>query len=122
MDADTRLMNSSMLVGPCLEQQVLSSLKHLTNLGLIAVLKLFGSRYACFCLFVWFNHWQNLIYNVFCQTGALLLDGNTLNYFGKNIPINLIFAVVAEVVLVGGAEYYRIINGLVTKNSSSAKY
>lgn len=52
MDADTRLMNSSMLVGPCLEQQVLSSLKHLTNLGLIAVLKLFGSRYAAFvCLF-----------------------------------------------------------------------
>ena len=49
------------------------------------------------------------------QTGALLLDGNTLNYFGKNIPINLIFAVVAEVVLVGGAEYYRIINGLVYK-------
>lgn len=49
---------------------------------------------------------------VWFKTGALLLDGNTLNYFGKNIPINLIFAVVAEVVLVGGAEYYRIINGL----------
>lgn len=47
------------------------------------------------------------------QTGALLLDGNTLNYFGKNIPINLVLAVIAEVVLVGGAEYYRIINGLV---------
>lgn len=47
------------------------------------------------------------------QTGALLLDGNTLNYFGKNIPINLAVAIVAEVVLVGGAEYYRIINGLV---------
>ena len=47
------------------------------------------------------------------QTGALLLDGNTLNYFGNNIPINLIVAVAAEVVLVGGAEYYRIINGLV---------
>ncbi|VAH93806.1 unnamed protein product [Triticum turgidum subsp. durum] len=41
-------------------------------------------------------------------TGALLLDGNTLNYFGNSIPINLILAVVAEVVLVGGAEYYRI--------------
>lgn len=59
------------------------------------------------------------------QTGALLLDGNTLSYFGKNIPINLILAVVAEVVLVGGAEYYRITNGLVifclpsqSKNSS----
>lgn len=47
------------------------------------------------------------------QTGALLLDGNTLNYFGKNIPINLVVAVIAEIVLVGGAEYYRIINGLV---------
>ena len=49
---------------------------------------------------------------VWFKTGALLLDGNTLNYFGKNIPINLVLAVVAEVVLVGGAEYYRIINGL----------
>lgn len=47
------------------------------------------------------------------QTGALLLDGGTLNYFGKPIPINLIVAVVAEVVLLGGAEYYRITNGLV---------
>ena len=46
------------------------------------------------------------------QTGALLLDGNTLNYFGNSIPINLVVAVIAEVVLVGGAEYYRIINGL----------
>ncbi|MBA0808516.1 hypothetical protein Gohar_024249 [Gossypium harknessii] len=49
---------------------------------------------------------------VWFKTGALLLDGNTLSYFGKNIPINLVVAVVAEVVLVGGAEYYRIINGL----------
>ncbi|OWM83354.1 hypothetical protein CDL15_Pgr012835 [Punica granatum] len=49
---------------------------------------------------------------VWFKTGALLLDGNTLNYFGKNIPINLVVAVIAEVVLVGGAEYYRIINGL----------
>lgn len=48
------------------------------------------------------------------QTGALLLDGNTLNYFGNSIPINLIVAIAAEVVLVGGAEYYRIINGLVS--------
>ncbi|KAA8521122.1 hypothetical protein F0562_011725 [Nyssa sinensis] len=53
---------------------------------------------------------------VWFKTGALLLDGNTLNYFGKNIPINLIVAVVAEVVLLGGAEYYRIINGLVCEN------
>ncbi|KAG6518811.1 hypothetical protein ZIOFF_022292 [Zingiber officinale] len=49
---------------------------------------------------------------VWFKTGALLLDGNTLNYFGKNIPINLALAVIAEVVLVGGAEYYRITNGL----------
>lgn len=49
---------------------------------------------------------------VWFKTGALLLDGNTLNYFGSSIPINLIVAVVAEVVLVGGAEYYRITNGL----------
>lgn len=47
------------------------------------------------------------------QTGALLLDGNTLNYFGKSIPINLVVAVVAEIVLLGGAEYYRLTNGLV---------
>ncbi|PIA39998.1 hypothetical protein AQUCO_02500014v1 [Aquilegia coerulea] len=50
---------------------------------------------------------------VWFKTGALLLDGNTLNYFGKNIPINLAVAVIAEVVLLGGAEYYRITNGLV---------
>jgi len=49
---------------------------------------------------------------VWFKTGALLLDGGTLNYFGKPIPINLIVAVVAEVVLLGGAEYYRITNGL----------
>ncbi|MDG2769610.1 chlorophyll a/b-binding protein, partial [Vibrio parahaemolyticus] len=49
---------------------------------------------------------------VWFKTGALLLDGGTLNYFGKPIPINLIVAVIAEIVLVGGAEYYRIINGL----------
>ncbi|CAN0891017.1 Chlorophyll a-b binding protein CP26, chloroplastic [Linum grandiflorum] len=49
---------------------------------------------------------------VWFKTGALLLDGNTLNYFGNNIPINLVVAVVAEVVLLGGAEYYRITNGL----------
>ncbi|CDP11537.1 unnamed protein product [Coffea canephora] len=49
---------------------------------------------------------------VWFKTGALLLDGNTLNYFGKNIPINLAFAVIFEVVLVGGAEYYRITNAL----------
>ncbi|MQK21516.1 hypothetical protein EI013_24360, partial [Escherichia coli] len=35
---------------------------------------------------------------VWFKTGALLLDGGTLNYFGKPIPINLIVAVIAEVV------------------------
>ncbi|KAG0529335.1 hypothetical protein BDA96_05G089900 [Sorghum bicolor] len=49
---------------------------------------------------------------VWFKTGALLLDGNTLSYFGNSIPINLVVAVIAEIVLVGGAEYYRIINGL----------
>jgi hypothetical protein len=38
------------------------------------------------------------------------LDGNTLNYFGANIPVNLAAAVIAEVLLVGGAEYYRSTN------------
>ncbi|WCJ29024.1 Chlorophyll a-b binding protein CP26 chloroplastic [Euphorbia peplus] len=49
---------------------------------------------------------------VWFKTGALLLDGGTLNYFGNQLPINLVVAVVAEVVLLGGAEYYRITNGL----------
>ncbi|RAL43019.1 hypothetical protein DM860_009801 [Cuscuta australis] len=49
---------------------------------------------------------------VWFKTGALLLDGNTLSYYGNNIPINLVVAVIAEVVLVGGAEYFRITNGL----------
>lgn len=44
------------------------------------------------------------------QTGALLLEGDTLKYFGANIPVNLAAAVIAEVVLVGGAEYYRSTN------------
>lgn len=47
---------------------------------------------------------------VWFKTGALLLDGGTLKYFGANIPLNLIAAVIAEVVLVGGAEYFRIQN------------
>lgn len=49
---------------------------------------------------------------VWFKTGALLLDGNTLSYFGASIPVNLVAAVVAEVILVGGAEYYRLTNGL----------
>jgi light-harvesting complex II chlorophyll a/b binding protein 5 len=47
---------------------------------------------------------------VWFKTGALLLDGNTLSYFGANIPVNLAAAVIAEVLLVGGAEYYRSTN------------
>nr|CAD1842188.1 unnamed protein product [Ananas comosus var. bracteatus] len=48
---------------------------------------------------VWFKYGVN-----WCTflDWALLLDGNTLNYFGKNIPINLLVAVAAEIVLVGG--------------------
>ncbi|CAM6028030.1 unnamed protein product [Sphagnum balticum] len=47
---------------------------------------------------------------VWFKTGALLLDGNTLSYFGASIPVNLAAAVIAEVILVGGAEYYRSTN------------
>jgi light-harvesting complex II chlorophyll a/b binding protein 5 len=47
---------------------------------------------------------------VWWKTGALLLDGDTLQYFGATIPVNLAAAVIAEVVLVGGAEYYRSTN------------
>ncbi|KAL8133653.1 chlorophyll a-b binding protein CP26, chloroplastic-like [Apium graveolens] len=38
--------------------------------------------------------------------------GLRVYYFGKNIPINLVPAIVFEVVLLGGAEYYKITNGL----------
>jgi light-harvesting complex II chlorophyll a/b binding protein 5 len=41
------------------------------------------------------------------QTGAQLLEGQSLQYFGLTIPVNLAVATIAEVVLVGGAEYYR---------------
>ncbi|MCO5588902.1 hypothetical protein L7F22_042863 [Adiantum nelumboides] len=47
---------------------------------------------------------------VWFKTGALLLDGGSLEYFGATVPINLAVAVIAEVVLVGGAEYYRASN------------
>jgi light-harvesting complex II chlorophyll a/b binding protein 5 len=47
---------------------------------------------------------------VWFKTGALLLDGDTIKYFGANVPINLAVAVIAEVILVGGAEYYRSTN------------
>lgn len=49
---------------------------------------------------------------VWFKTGALLLDGNTLQYFGSRIPINLFVAVIAEAILLGGAEYYRATNAL----------
>ena len=44
--------------------------------------------------------------SLFLQTGALVLHGVMLWYFGASIPINLIAAVIVEVILVGGAEYY----------------
>jgi light-harvesting complex II chlorophyll a/b binding protein 5 len=47
---------------------------------------------------------------VWWKTGALLLDGDTLQYFGATVPVNLAAAVIAEIVLVGGAEYYRSTN------------
>lgn len=47
---------------------------------------------------------------VWWKTGALLLEGDTLKYFGATIPLNLAAAVIAEIVLVGGAEYYRSTN------------
>ncbi|CAM6125088.1 unnamed protein product [Calypogeia fissa] len=47
---------------------------------------------------------------VWFKTGALLLDGNTISYFGATVPVNLAVAIIAEVVLVGGAEYYRSTN------------
>jgi len=47
---------------------------------------------------------------VWWKTGALLLEGDSLQYFGATIPVNLAAAVIAEVVLVGGAEYYRSTN------------
>ncbi|KAH7280454.1 hypothetical protein KP509_37G068400, partial [Ceratopteris richardii] len=47
---------------------------------------------------------------VWFKTGALLLDGGSLDYFGATVPVNLTAAVIAEVVLVGGVEYYRASN------------
>uniref|UniRef100_A9U5B1 Chlorophyll a-b binding protein, chloroplastic n=1 Tax=Physcomitrium patens TaxID=3218 RepID=A9U5B1_PHYPA len=47
---------------------------------------------------------------VWWKTGALLLEGDSIKYFGATVPINLAAAVIAEVILVGGAEYYRSTN------------
>lgn len=44
---------------------------------------------------------------VWFKTGAQLLEGDSLQYFGLTIPVNLAVATIAEIVLVGGAEYYR---------------
>jgi light-harvesting complex II chlorophyll a/b binding protein 5 len=44
---------------------------------------------------------------VWWKTGATLLEGNSLEYFGLTIPVNLAVATIAEIALVGGAEYYR---------------
>eukprot|EP00244_Chara_vulgaris_P007641 TRINITY_DN284_c0_g1_i1.p1 TRINITY_DN284_c0_g1~~TRINITY_DN284_c0_g1_i1.p1 ORF type:complete len:299 (-),score=78.23 TRINITY_DN284_c0_g1_i1:512-1408(-) len=47
---------------------------------------------------------------VWFKTGALLLDGGTLNWFSLPIPINLAVAVVLEVALMGAVEFYRSSN------------
>jgi len=47
---------------------------------------------------------------VWFKTGALLLDGPGIKYFGATIPLNLAAAVILELILVGGAEYYRATN------------
>jgi len=47
---------------------------------------------------------------VWFKTGAQLLEGDSLQYFGLTVPVNLAAATIAEIVLVGGAEYYRSIN------------
>eukprot|EP00245_Coleochaete_scutata_P017339 TRINITY_DN8469_c0_g1_i1.p1 TRINITY_DN8469_c0_g1~~TRINITY_DN8469_c0_g1_i1.p1 ORF type:complete len:280 (+),score=73.85 TRINITY_DN8469_c0_g1_i1:153-992(+) len=47
---------------------------------------------------------------VWWKTGALLLDGGTLKYFGATIPVNLVAAVVLEAVLVGAIEKFRADN------------
>lgn len=47
---------------------------------------------------------------VWFKTGALLLDGGSIDYFGARVPVNLAVAVLAEIILVGGAEYYRAQN------------
>ncbi|XP_073389626.1 chlorophyll a-b binding protein CP26, chloroplastic [Physcomitrium patens] len=44
------------------------------------------------------------------KTGALLLEGDSIKYFGATVPINLAAAVISEVNLVGGSEYYRSTN------------
>ncbi|CAI5515904.1 unnamed protein product [Closterium sp. NIES-64] len=44
---------------------------------------------------------------VWFKTGALLLEGDSIQYLGATIPVNLVAATIAEVLLVGGAEYFR---------------
>lgn len=47
---------------------------------------------------------------VWFKTGAVLLEGDTIKYFGADVPFNLAAATIAEIILVGGAEYYRSTN------------
>ena len=54
--------------------------------------------------------YPNMIDRYLCQTGALLLDGGSIQYFGATVPINLVVVVLAELILVRGAEYYGSIN------------
>lgn len=55
----------------------------------------------------------------FAQTGGLLLEGDSIKYFGATIPINLAAAVIAEVILVRGAEFYRILTDYTQEERST---
>lgn len=56
---------------------------------------------------------------VWRKTGGLLLEGDSIKYFGANIPINLAAAVIAEVILVRGAEFYRILTDYTQEERST---
>jgi light-harvesting complex II chlorophyll a/b binding protein 5 len=47
---------------------------------------------------------------VWWKTGAQLLEGEAIQWAGITIPLNLAAATIAEIILVGGAEYYRSAN------------
>ncbi|XP_024374442.1 chlorophyll a-b binding protein CP26, chloroplastic isoform X3 [Physcomitrium patens] len=56
---------------------------------------------------------------VWRKTGGLLLEGDSIKYFGATIPINLAAAVIAEVILVRGAEFYRILTDYTQEERST---
>lgn len=122
--------SSSTPAGPCSALPGSFSPRHLTSTAPFAAPRLSGGRYVSILHISQLVHnhltHQNLQSNAhqfiatqaphpkwLCfvvQTGALLLDGDTLQYFGATVPVNLAAAVIAEVILVGGAEYYRSTN------------